>query len=200
MLTADLILSAYVSGFFPMADSRDGPIAWYSPDPRCILPLDGFRAPRSLRQVDRKNVFCITTDKDFPGVIRKCAIRSETWISPEIEKAYTELQNRGFAHSVEAWKDGELVGGLYGVAIGAAFFGESMFSHAPNASKVCLLRLVRLLTQSDFRLLDSQIINDHIRQFGALEITREDYLKRLGIAVAAEPRFPVPALATVEVK
>src|SRR3712207_251507 len=124
-----------------MADSRGGRIRWYAPDPRAIIPLDAFHVPRSLRQTVRKGVFEVTVDADFPGVIRACAERDETWISAEIERAYTELHGLGLAHSVETWRTGQLVGGLYGVALGGAFFGESMFSRETDASNVALVAL-----------------------------------------------------------
>ena len=184
------LLGAYASGYFPMADSRTGPIAWYSPDPRCVIPLEGFRVPRSLRRTIHQSVFSITVNVDFERVITSCAERGDTWISPEIVAAYTFLHQLGFAHSVEAWHEGRLAGGLYGVAMGGAFFGESMFSLEPDASKVCLVHLVGLLKDRGFALLDSQIINEHIRRFGGVEIPREEYLLRLTKALDRETRFP----------
>lgn len=189
-LAPENLLQAYASGFFPMADSKIGPIAWYSPDPRCIIPLEGFVTSRSLRRTIRKNVFSVTYNVDFKQVITACADRAETWISPEIVHAYAVLRQLGFAHSIEAWLGGRLAGGLYGVAIGGAFFGESMFSREPDASKVCLVHLVERLKRRGFVLLDSQIMNEHIRQFGAVEIPRGEYLKRLRLALDRETRFP----------
>jgi leucyl/phenylalanyl-tRNA--protein transferase len=189
-LAPENLLGAYAAGYFPMAESKTGPIAWYSPDPRCIIPLEGFCAPRSLRRVIRRNVFSITVNLDFQRVIASCADRAETWISREIVKAYTMLHDLGFAHSVEAWSGDRLAGGLYGVALGAAFFGESMFSAEADASKACLVHLVRILRDRGFMLLDSQIMNEHIRRFGAIEIPREEYLFRLRMALDRETRFP----------
>ena len=189
-LAPENLLGAYAAGYFPMADSKTGPIRWYSPDPRCIIPLEALRVPRSLRKIMRDGVFSITVNLKFPQVIQACGEREETWISPEIIEAYTRLHKLGFAHSVEAWHDGRFSGGLYGVAIGGAFFGESMFSREPNASKICLVHLAGLLKEHGFTLLDSQIINEHIRQFGAVEVSREEYLRRLGRALERETRFP----------
>ncbi len=182
-LTPHVLLSAYSSGYFPMAASKSGPIAWYSPDPRCVIPLNGFHVPRSLRRTIRRRVFSVTTNKAFERVIVACANRSETWISDEIIEAYIGLHNAGFAHSVEAWQEGRLCGGLYGVAMGAAFFGESMFSREADASKACLVYLIEALKLGGYMLLDSQIINDHVRQFGAMEIPRKQYLRRLVAAL-----------------
>ncbi len=189
-LAPENLLQAYASGFFPMADSKNGPIAWYSPDPRCVIPLEGFTLSRSLRRIVLKNVFSITYNLDFKNVITACADRVETWISLEIVHAYTVLHQLGFAHSVEAWQDDQLAGGLYGVAIGGAFFGESMFSRQSDASKVCLVHLVERLKRRGFVLLDSQIMNEHIRQFGAVDIPRTEYLRRLKLALERETRFP----------
>jgi len=188
-MSPERILAAYMAGYFPMADSRNGIIRWFSPDPRCILPLEGFRVPRSLRRTIHRSVFSITVDKCFPSVIELCASRSETWISDEIIHAYTVLHRRGFSHSVEAWFEGELAGGLYGVAIRGAFFGESMFTRISDASKVCLEFLVRHLVARGFVLLDSQIINDHVRQFGAVEVAREDYFRLLLAALEKDTSF-----------
>ena len=186
-LTAELLVRAYQNGIFPMAKSKNGPIEWFSPDPRCIIPIEEFHVPRSLRRLVERSVFQITANVAFSTVISACARRQDTWISPEIVRAYTELHAMGYAHSIEAWLDERCVGGLYGVAIGAAFFGESMFSEFPNASKVCLVHLVQLLRQRGCKLLDSQIINDHIAQFGAIEISRDEYLVRLREALACAP-------------
>ena len=188
-LSTEGLLAAYAAGFFPMAESKNGLISWFSPDPRCILPLVEFRVPRSLRKVIDRSVFSITVDQRFPSVIQLCADRSETWISDEIVRAYTVLHEQGFAHSVEAWLKGELVGGLYGVAIRGAFFGESMFTRVSDASKVCLVFLVRHLIERGYTLLDSQIINDHVRQFGAVEVSREEYLRLLATALEYDASF-----------
>lgn len=190
--TPEIVLSAYRMGFFPMAQSRVGTISWYSPDPRAIIPIDAFNVPRSLRSVLKGTGFITTIDRAFEGVILHCAEardKKDTWISDEIIDVYTLLHRRGIAHSVETWDGGVLVGGLYGLAIGGAFFGESMFSRASNASKVALVRLVEHLKKREFVLLDSQIINDHVRQFGAVEIPRETYLDHLSVAISLPMKF-----------
>jgi leucyl/phenylalanyl-tRNA--protein transferase len=182
-LTPPLLLTAYASGCFPMADSRSGEILWYAPDPRAILPLDEFRVSRSLRRTVASGSFDVRFDTAFETVIRACADRPETWISGDIVRAFVELNRLGFAHSVEAWSDGQLVGGLYGVAIGGAFFGESMFHRKTNASKVVLVYLVEHLRARGFQLLDTQFATDHLERFGVREISREDYEIRLKHAI-----------------
>ena len=174
-----------------MAAARDGRvIRWYAPDPRAIIPLDAFHVPRSLRQTIRKGIFEVTVNADFPGVIRACAERGEeTWISREIERAYTELHALGLAHSVECWKEERLVGGLYGAALGGAFFGESMFSRETDASKVALVALVERLQARGFTLLDVQYLTPHLARFGAVEISRAEYERRLAGALALARRF-----------
>jgi leucyl/phenylalanyl-tRNA--protein transferase len=193
MLDPDVIIAAYRSAYFPMADSRTRIISWYSPDPRAIIPLDAFRVSRSLQQIVRKQVFEIRVDTSFSDVIQCCARREETWISEEIISAYATLHARGVAHSVESWKQGELVGGLYGVSIGGAFFGESMFSTTSNASKVALVHLAEILRGCGFRLLDTQCINEHVKQFGAIEIPRSTYLEKLSDALHLQADFSVQA-------
>ncbi len=188
-LDVEFLLMAYRHGYFPMADSRTGTISWYAPDPRAIIPLDTFKMSRSLRQIVGRGLFEIRIDTVFEQVIRSCAEREETWISDEIITIYAELHARGFAHSVESWHKGGLVGGLYGVAIGGAFFGESMFSRMPNASKVALVHLVERLRRRDFRLLDTQFMNEHVRQFGAIGIPRATYLSILANALTADVTF-----------
>jgi len=175
-----------------MAESRTGPISWYSPDPRAIIPLEAFNIPRSLRREMRRSGFSITVDRAFEDVITHCAERRfpwGTWISDEIIRVYTDLHRKGVAHSVETWMDGKLIGGLYGIALGGAFFGESMFSVVSNASKFALVALVGRLRERGYRLLDSQIINDHVRQFGAIEIPRERYLDLLSQAISLPVSF-----------
>lgn len=172
-----------------MADSRHGPIGWYSPELRAILPLDGFIIPRSLRALLRKADFEIRINCAFEDVITNCARRTETWISDEIIRSYVALHIEGHAHSVESWRDGKLAGGLYGVSIGGAFFGESMFTHFRDASKVALASLVRRLRERNFLLLDTQIMNDHMRRFGAIEIARARYLQLLQKAMTAKVTF-----------
>jgi leucyl/phenylalanyl-tRNA--protein transferase len=189
-LTADLVLRAYCSGVFPMADSRTGPIHWFAPDPRAIIPLDdSFHVPRSLRRTVARGDFDITVNQDFPAVMRACAEREETWISADILRVYTELHGYGFAHSVETWRDGELAGGLYGVALGGAFFGESMFSRVTDASKVALVALVERLRARGYALLDTQWNRPHLARFGTIEITRREYERRLAAALRLDCRF-----------
>jgi len=179
-----MLLSAYAEGYFPMADSREGSIRWYSPDPRAIIPLETFRISRSLRQTVKKKVFDIRWDTAFEDVMRRCGERKDTWISEGIVSSYVNLFDLGTAHSVEAWKEGKLVGGLYGVALGAAFFGESMFSRERDASKVALVHLVERLRSRRFELLDTQFVTPHLLRFGTVEISREIYLRRLKSAVS----------------
>jgi leucyl/phenylalanyl-tRNA--protein transferase len=238
-LTPELIVRAYSVGAFPMAAGPRGPIHWYSPDPRAILPLDppqAFHIPHGLRRRIKKNPYTLTLDQAFGAVIRACAqprhYEPSTWINAEIIRAYTELHGLGLAHSVEAWVEGSdeatkltsdegvekrsgqatkgpsgqavkgsplkpaarslkpvLCGGLYGVALGGAFFGESMFSRVTDASKLCLVRLVEHLRSRGYVLLDAQIANPHIRQFGVVEIPRVEYLSRLEQALALAVRW-----------
>jgi leucyl/phenylalanyl-tRNA--protein transferase len=175
-----------------MAEPTDGAIGWYSPDPRAVIPLDGLRVPRSLKRTVERGVFAIATDLDFPAVIAGCAGREETWISPAIVDVYTRLWREGHCHSVECRAGGELAGGLYGVAIGGAFFGESMFSRRTDASKVALVHLVRMLAGCGFTLLDAQFMTPHLARFGAVEISRAAYLRRLSAAIRKDARFPPP--------
>lgn len=183
-LTPELVLRAYAAGIFPMAEGRDDPgIFWVDPRKRGVMPLDGFHIPKSLRKTLRKDVFRITSDLAFEDVIAACARRPETWINRVIESAYVELHRKGFAHSIECWRDGKLVGGLYGIALGAAFFGESMFSSCRDASKAALVNLVARLRLGRFRLLDTQFVTDHLRQFGADEIPCRHYLEKLESAI-----------------
>jgi leucyl/phenylalanyl-tRNA--protein transferase len=187
-----LVVSAYRSGYFPMAESRSGPISWHSPDPRAIIPLEDFNIPRSLRREMKRSACAITVDRAFEQVIAECAKRrfpDDTWISDDIVRVYTELHGMGIAHSMETWQEGELVGGLYGLAIGGAFFGESMFSRVSNASKFALVSLVGRLIARGYRLLDTQIMNEHIRQFGAVDVPRDRYLLLLADALSAPVRF-----------
>jgi leucyl/phenylalanyl-tRNA---protein transferase len=189
-----LLLSAYCQGIFPMAH-EDGEIYWHDPNPRAILPLNEFHLPRSLARTVRKRSFTIRANTNFAGVIRACAVpapgRGQTWISEEIIRAYTQLHHLGFAHSVEAWRNGRLVGGLYGVVIGGLFAGESMFHHERDASKVALVHLVRALRTGGFRLLDVQYLTDHLAQFGAIEIPRAVYKARLRQALQVQGQLVV---------
>jgi len=189
LLEPELLLAGYASGFFPMAESREGEIRWYSPDPRAIIPLDTFKISRSLRQRLKKNPFEIRIDAAFEETMRACAERDDTWISEEIVQSYCALHRLGFAHSVETWRDGKHAGGLYGVALGAAFFGESMFSRATDASKVALVHLVERLNTNGFELLDTQLTTPHLAKFGTIEIPRTEYLERLKRAVGKKKSF-----------
>ncbi|MFN0157110.1 MAG: leucyl/phenylalanyl-tRNA--protein transferase [Bacteroidota bacterium] len=191
-LDTEFLLMAYSSGFFPMAESRTGPIAWYSPDPRAIVPLESFTVSRSLRQTIKREVFEIRLDTVFGDVIRACAERTDTWISDEIVAEYTQLHHKGHAHSVESWRNGKLVGGLYGVAINGAFFGESMFTRETDASKVALVHLVQRLRERNFLLLDTQLINPHMGSLGACEVPRVEYLALLQRALACRTSFTDP--------
>lgn len=187
-LTPELLVRAYASGVFPM--DVDGEIRWFSPDPRCVIPLERFRVSRSLRQRVRQGAFEIRIDSDFAAVIRACAERPVgTWISDEIIDAYTALHRLGLAHSIEAYANGELAGGLYGVSLRGAFFGESMFHHQTDASKVALVHLVDRMRGRGMSLLDVQWPTAHLLRFGAVEIPREEYLRRLSAAIAVDVRF-----------
>ena len=194
MIPSELLLAAYASGWFPMADD-EGQISWYSPDPRGILPLDRFHVPTRLRRVVRHGTFRIEIDRAFEDVIRACAAAERdagetgTWISEEIVESYCALHELGHAHSVEAWAGERLVGGLYGVALGGAFFGESMFHRVTDASKVALVALVERLRAGGFTLLDTQWVTEHLQQFGAIEIARPEYLRRLDAALRLRARF-----------
>lgn len=191
--TPEMLLWAYAHGIFPMADPETNRIDWYSPDPRGIIPLDAFHVPKNLAREVRKGRFDIRFDTAFESVMRACAVdrgnNNESWINNRLITAYTALHERGNAHSVEAWHDEQLVGGLYGVSIGGAFFGESMFTRpdrgGTNASKICLVHLVRHLTDRGFTLLDTQFTNPHLEQFGCIEISRDSYLEQLAHAIHA---------------
>ncbi len=191
-LTPTDLIYGYINGIFPMADS-DGTLYWYSPDPRAIIPIDTYTPPKSLRPTINKQYFEIRYNTDFEGVMRGCAVArsdaEDTWISEEIIDAYVGLRTIGYAHSVEAYLNDTLVGGLYGVSIGAAFFGESMFYTQPNASKVAFHFLIQTLRNQGFMLLDTQFINDNVRRFGAIEIPKFEYLKLLKKATSMRVRF-----------
>lgn len=191
MLTTELLLRAYASGAFPMAVDSRGTLRWFSPDPRAILPLDaGFHIPHGLRRTLRRPPFEIAVNRDFPAVLEACAtVHGESWISPGISRAYRRLHEEGFAHSLECWQDGQLVGGLYGVHLGGAFFGESMFHRVTDASKVALVALVERLRARGFSLLDIQWTTPHLARFGALEIPRTEYLARLATSLRQPCRF-----------
>ena len=188
MLTPQIVLDAYSKGLFPMAENRrDKQLFWIDPEVRGILPLDNFHIPRSLKKKIRNNPFEVRFDHNFAAVIRACAQqkpkRRETWINDEIIELYTKLFCMRHAHSVECWQEEKLVGGLYGISIGGAFFGESMFSSERDSSKIALVHLVARLNLAGFTLLDTQFITDHLKQFGAIEISRVEYHKILNGAL-----------------
>jgi len=187
-ITPDLVLRAYRAGLFPMAEGRgSGRLYWLDPKLRGVLPLDGFHLPRSLRRSVLSGRFRVTADRDFSAVLAGCAApapgREDSWINGEIEDLFNALHRSGQAHSIETWEEGRLVGGLYGIRIGGAFFGESMFARADDASKVALVHLVARLRRGGFTLLDTQFLNDHLARFGAMEIPQADYRSRLAKAV-----------------
>jgi len=192
-LSPALLLHAYASGVFPMAD--DGDILWFSPEKRGVIPLDGrFHVSRGLKKRLRQRPFQIRFDTDFRGVVHGCAQREETWIDGQILASYAALHDLGHAHSVECWDAEGLQGGLYGVCLGAAFFGESMFSRKTDASKIALVALVDCLRHSGFVLLDTQWLTPHLCHFGAYEIRRDEYLRRLEHAVSLNDRvFSIPS-------
>ena len=188
MIDSDLLLEGYRLGVFPMA-MDDGEIRWFSPDPRAILPLDAFHAPHGLKRERRTQAIEIRINTRFSEVMRGCAARPDTWINDEIIESYARLHGLGAAHSVEVWSANELVGGLYGVAIGGAFFGESMFHRTTGASKIALWALVERLRERRFTLLDTQWLTSHLEQFGAREIPRQLYLHLLGEAIELPRTF-----------
>jgi leucyl/phenylalanyl-tRNA---protein transferase len=188
-INPQFLYTAYCNGYFPMAEPATGEINWYSPDPRTIFDLNEFHVPRSLRLTMKKKEYEISLNKSFEEVMRGCAQREETWISESIIQSYVQLHHLGIAHSVETWREGKLVGGLYGVAIQAAFFGESMFSRMEDASKIALVSLVTRLKERGYTLLDTQYSTPHLKRFGAREIIRDEYLKRLEQALNTECSF-----------
>ena len=206
-ITPELLVRAYRAGFFPMAETRNGDrLYWLDPERRGVLPLDGFHLSRRLLRTMQAGSFTVTTNRDFAGVIAGCAEprpgRQDTWINPLIEQLFVELHHRGVAHSVESWHAGRLVGGLYGVAMGGAFFGESMFSRATDASKVALVHLVARLRLGGYVLLDTQFVTSHLTRFGALEIPRELYKQRLADALEVPAVWldtPDPAAIEAEI-
>ena len=183
-----LLLEAYAQGVFPMA-MEDGEMGWFSPDPRGIIPIREFHVPHGLKRLLRRGAYEVRLNTAFTAVMRGCADRESTWINESILRSYVRLFELGFAHSVETWQAGQLVGGLYGVAIGGAFFGESMFSRETGASQVALHALVTRLDERGFTLLDTQWTTEHLSRFGAHEIAREDYLRRLERAIRLPCRF-----------
>jgi leucyl/phenylalanyl-tRNA--protein transferase len=192
-LTADLLLRAYAAGVFPMAEGRHSDeIFWVDPRRRGILPLRNFHISRSLRRSLRRDDYTVTTDRAFDAVVAGCADRPETWINDEIARLYSELHAAGFAHSLEIHAGGGLVGGIYGVALGGAFFGESMFSRRRDASKLALAYLVDRLRQGGFRLFDTQFVTDHLRSLGAVEVSRDAYRHMLAAALRSRADFAAP--------
>ncbi len=197
-LTPEIVLRAYAEGVFPMAERReDKELYWVSPDHRGVIPLDAFHVPRRLARTVRSDRFKVTSDVCFVDVMRACAEpapgREQSWINAEILRLYTALHVSGRAHSIECWRDGRLAGGLYGVSLGAAFFGESMFSRERDASKVALVHLVGRLIEGGYRLLDTQFLTQHLAGFGAKEIPRTDYMTRLRHAIALAAYWSAPS-------
>lgn len=193
-ITPQVLLRAYTAGIFPMAESaEDNALYWIEPEERGVIPLDGLRISHSLKKTVRRRPFHIRIDHDFPAVIDACAARTPerktTWINARIRALYTQLARMGCCHSVECWRDGELVGGLYGVRIGAAFFGESMFSRCPDASKVALVHLVARLRAGGFRLLDAQFVNPHLERMGAVAVAKDRYRRLLDEALVEQADF-----------
>lgn len=193
-ITPEVLLKAYACGIFPMAESADDPsLYWIEPEMRGLIPLDGFHVPSRLRRTIKADVFEVVVDRDFDAVINACAAptkgRRKTWINQRIRTLYGALHRMGRAHSVECWREGQLVGGLYGVSLGRAFFGESMFSRETDASKVALTHLVARLKAGGYTLLDTQFVTDHLRQFGALEVPRREYQRLLNAALVGSADF-----------
>ena len=186
-LTTELLLSAYTQGFFPMPEPETGEVLWYNPDPRAVIPLDGLHISRSLERTLKRGHFTVTINRDFPAVIAACADRPETWINDEFKIAYTALHRRGFAHSIEVWQDGTLVGGTYGVSFAGVFCAESMFHRVTDASKVALVHLVEHMKHRRLALLEVQFVTDHLATLGAIQSPQATYLERLAEAM----RLPV---------
>ena len=190
ILSPDLLLRAYAAGVFPMAESRDNPeIHWVDPKRRAVFPLDGFHVSRSLARHIRRLRPLVTVDRDFAGVVKACADREETWINDDIFAAYTALHAQGHAHSLEVWDQGRLIGGVYGVVLGGAFFGESMFSRQLNGSKMALTYLMHRLNAGGFTLFDVQFLTPHLESLGAQELSRAEYRRRLAAALPQTARF-----------
>ncbi len=189
IISSEILLNAYRNGYFPMAESKEGEIHWYFPKRRGIIPLDRIKISRSLQQTIKKNIFEVRINSNFENVMRKCASREETWISETIIQSYVMLHQKGFAHSVETYFQNTLVGGLYGVALGGAFFGESMFSTMSNASKIALVFLAQHLQKRHYELLDTQYITTHLQTLGAIEISSEEYMIKLYSALQKQCTF-----------
>lgn len=189
-LSPELLLHGYSIGIFPMSEHRNDPdVFWVEPTRRGVFPLDGFHISRSLARRLLRTDYVVTYDRDFAGVVDGCADRAETWINPEIRNSYLDLHRRGSAHSIEVWQDSELVGGVYGVVLGAAFFGESMFSRRTDMSKIALAYLVDRLRMSGFCLFDTQFLTAHLASLGAVEISRAEYRRRLAEAISKRADF-----------
>lgn len=189
VLQPEHLLKAYAHGAFPMAD-EDGRLAWFAPDPRTLIPLDAYHVPRRLERTLKQGRFRITLNRDFAAVMTACGRRDEgTWISPEMFDAYNLLHQLGFAHSLEVWEGDELAGGIYGVSLGGAFYGESMFHRVRDASKVALISLIRHLVARGYELFDVQFTTDHLRQFGAVEVARTEFERRLHRALSRDITF-----------
>jgi leucyl/phenylalanyl-tRNA--protein transferase len=188
-LTPELIIRAYSMGVFPMGDENTDEIRWYSPDPRCIFDFDNFHVPKRLARTYRQQIFEMRVNYAWKDVLLHCANRETTWITGKIYDAYTELHRAGFAHTVEAYYEGKLAGGLYGVTIGGAFMGESMFHTVTDASKICLVFLVERLKERGFVLLDSQFMTTHLATLGAKDISRDEYIRRLQKALTLSCKF-----------
>lgn len=192
-LTPETLLRAYAAGVFPMAESRDAAeLFWVNPRMRGVFPLDGFRISRSLRRRLLRGGYSVTADRAFAQVVAACAARDETWINPGLERLYHALHARGAAHSLEVWQDGALAGGVFGVSLGGAFFGESMFSRRTDGSKIALAYLVDLLNRAGFVLFDTQFITPHLASLGAVELPRSRYMERLGVALGTVADFNGP--------
>lgn len=189
ILTPELVLLAYRQGFFPMAESSDGEIYWHFPERRAIFPIYNIKVPRSIKKIQRQNIFTYNIDNNFEVVIENCANRRETWINDEIIAVYIDLFYMGNAHSVEVYREDELVGGLYGVAIGGAFFGESMFNLEPNTAKLAFYKLIEILQKNNFSLLDSQYLNPFTHSLGAIEVSKEVYMRMLNDALQMNCNF-----------
>ena len=198
-LTPEILLHGYAMGIFPMAEHRDDPeIFWVDPRRRGVMPLDGFHLSRSLARAMGRTTLTTTSNRDFEGVVEGCADRADTWINAEIATLYTALHRSGYAHSVEIWEGEALVGGVYGVTLGRAFFGESMFSRRTNGSKMALAVLVDRLNRAGFRLFDTQFLTDHLASLGAVEISRATYHARLQEATQGRAEFTAPAPASLQ--
>ncbi len=190
IIPVELLLSAYAGGYFPMSESGSESVQWYYSDPSAIIPLNSWKIPRSLKLFMKQKDWLVTSDRDFHDVIKSCSRRRNTWISDTIIRSYINLHHEGYAHSVEVWDGDNLIGGLYGVHLGSAFFGESMFHRKTNASKVALTALLHALTDTGYMLLDIQMMTPVMEQFGSVSISRGEYLQKLNKALDKECKFP----------